>query len=124
METEISKNSEQAETIANQIKKEMGEGFFTLAKMRTKIFKIEGKHSVKLTWDEAQKYVDYLTNNGFCEVYNPEIIPTTTQYRIRVDIEFRKKFYGIIKQHLEHRISEINISLGLLDTEHLKQSNK
>ena len=119
--TETIKDASTAEIIAKSILQVMGKNYFTLAEMREAFAKLN-RYGRRKSWDEIQAYVDYLSIYGFCEVRQPAKIPKTLQYRIRIDIEFRKALYQTIIKQSEQRISEANIHLSLLDTEHLKQA--
>lgn len=128
METQIVSNIEKAQAIANLILKEMGEGFFTIAEMKKKIVKqnnaVNSRHpnfNQKLTWKEAQDYIDYLIQWAFCEALKEN---NMFIYRIRTDVGYRQVIYEDKKKELEQRISVINIVLSLLDTEHLKHAPK
>lgn len=114
METDIKDTADHAKTIANQVVSIMGDGFFTIAEMRKKVASPEAKYSKKLSWGEAQEYIDYLSTYGFCEVLKPNSTPTTLQYRIRIDVEFRRLLYEATKQQLQNRIKEIDIVLSEL----------
>lgn len=128
METQIVGNIAKAEAIANLILKEMGDCFFTIAEMKKKIVKqnndVNSRHpnfNQKLTWKEAQDYIDYLIQWAFCEALKEG---NNNIYRIRTDVGYRQVIYEAKKKELQERISVINIVLSLLDTEHLKHAPK
>lgn len=127
METKIVSCIKAAETTALLILKEIGTDPFTVADIKKKLIKENNdvnsknpKHNQKLSWSEAKAYVDYIIQYGFCEAFESKSM--STYYIIRMDIEFRKKVYETKKAELDGRLKEINIVLGLIDTEHLKHA--
>ncbi|MCE9537721.1 MAG: hypothetical protein K8R85_00665 [Bacteroidetes bacterium] len=129
METKIVSYIKAAETTANLILSEVGNHPFTIADVKKKLVKQNNnvniknpKHIQSMSWSEAKAYVDYIIQYGFCEALESTSMPTL--YIIRLDIEFRKKVYETKKAELEGRLKEINIVLGLIDTEHLKHAPK
>ena len=117
METQIVNNIMQAEALAKQVMEHMGTDFFRTGDMRKKMVKQEGKHIKKLSWSEAENYMTYLMSFGFCE-------EVEKNFRIRLDVAFRKQVYETQKTELENKISAINIVLSLLDAEHEKHAPK
>lgn len=115
MKEEVKQNVEQARAIAQLIRKEMGNGQFTIEEMRRKIFKTDGKHGRKLSWKEASDQLAYLVRFGFCQSTN--IGANVIGYTISFNTAYRKAVYENQALEFEKKLRGINLVLELIEEE-------